>query len=101
MPAKIKRNHARVIPKDLAKRALRAAKELEKLPEPGKKEIVALYKDAFEEARRLQKMLKPEWFVKDVDTRAKRKPSSRAHLEQSEKIHKAILAERPRKKQKK
>lgn len=101
MPVKIRKDHARVIPKDIAKRALKAAKELEKLPEPSKKEIVALYKEAFEESRRLQKMLKPEWFVKDVDVRAKKQPSARAHLEQSERIHKAILRERPHKKQKK
>ena len=74
MPTKIRKgSHKHVIPKDIAKQALKAAKELEKLPAPTKQEIVRLYKDGLEEAKRLQKLLKPEWFVKDVDKSAKRK----------------------------
>ncbi len=73
MPTKIKKDHRHVVEKSLAKKALAAAKEIEKLPEPTKKEIVAVYKDALEEARRLQKLLKPEWFVKDVDKPGKKK----------------------------
>lgn len=69
---KIKKDHRHVIEKNLVKKTLAAAKELEKIPEPTEKEIVSIYKDALEEARRLQKLLKPEWFVKDVDKPGKK-----------------------------
>jgi hypothetical protein len=49
------------------KKAISAAKELEKIPEPTKKEIAEIYKEGMEEAQRLQKLLKPEWFVEDTD----------------------------------
>ncbi len=62
-----------LIKKGIAKKALAAAKELEKIPAPSEKEIVAVYKKAFEEAKRLQKLLKPEWFVKDTDKPARKK----------------------------
>lgn len=64
---KIKKDHKHVLEKNIAKKALAAAREIENLPEPTEKDIVAVYKDALEEARRLQKLLKPEWFVKDID----------------------------------
>ncbi|MEM4239622.1 MAG: hypothetical protein QXM31_00335 [Candidatus Woesearchaeota archaeon] len=56
----------------IEKRALAAAKKLEKIPEPTKEEIAGIYKETVEEARRLNKILKPEWFVKDIDKPAKK-----------------------------
>jgi hypothetical protein len=43
------------------------------MPVPSREEIARIYKDAMEEAKKLQKLLKPEWFVKDVDEPGKRK----------------------------
>ncbi len=54
------------------KKALAAAKELEKIPEPSKEEITKIYKEGIKEVQRLQKLLKPEWFVKDIDKPAKK-----------------------------
>ena len=72
MPTKIKKpSHKHVVPKDLVKKALAAAKELEKLPQPTEKQIVALYKQGLQEAERLNKLLKPEWFVGDKDKASK------------------------------
>lgn len=56
----------------LVKKALAAAKELEKIPAPSDKEIVGLYKEGIEEARKLQKLLKPEWFVDDTDKQGRK-----------------------------
>ncbi len=72
MAVKIKKNHRHTVEKGIAKKALKAAKELEQLPTPTKQEIVKLYKEGLEEAKRLQKLLKPEWFVKDVDKPGKK-----------------------------
>ena len=60
--------------KDVRK-AMEKAKELEKIPVPTKEEIVAIYKDGLEEAEKLRKMLKPQWFVKDTDTKKGQLPS--------------------------
>jgi hypothetical protein len=70
---KIKKNHVHPVPKGLAKQALKAAKELEKIPMPSQEEIVRVYKDAFEQAKRLQKLLKPAWFVQDTDKPGKKR----------------------------
>ncbi|MEM2916141.1 MAG: hypothetical protein QXT19_02180 [Candidatus Woesearchaeota archaeon] len=56
----------------IGKKALVAAKELEKIPEPSREEIVKIYKEGMHEAERLQKLLKPEWFVKDIDKPGKK-----------------------------
>ncbi len=64
MPYKHKKNC-------IEKKALSRAKALEKIPEPSKEDIVRLYKEGLREAERLQKLLKPEWFVKDVDKAGK------------------------------
>jgi hypothetical protein len=56
----------------LVKKALVAAKALEKIPEPTEKEIVKIYREGLEEARKLQKLLKPEWFVEDTDKQGKK-----------------------------
>ncbi len=65
MPYKHKKNC-------IEKKALAAAKELEKIPEPSKEEIVEIYKEGIHGAERLQKLLKPEWFVKDIDKPGKK-----------------------------
>jgi hypothetical protein len=62
-----KATHKHVVPKDIAKKALKAAKELEQIPMPSREDVVKVYKEALEESKRLQKLLKAEWFVKDVD----------------------------------
>jgi len=46
--------------------ALQRAKELARKPVPTREEIVAVYKDGLEEAEKLRKLLKPEWFMNDV-----------------------------------
>ncbi len=65
MPYKHKKNC-------IEKKALAAAKELEKIPEPSKEEITRIYREGLKEVGRLQKLLKPEWFVKDIDKPAKK-----------------------------
>ena len=59
--------------KDVRK-AMEKAKELEKVPVPSKEEIVAIYKEGLEEAEKLRKLLKPQWFVGAVH--AKKSASS-------------------------
>ena len=56
--------------KELLK-ALARAKELEKLPDPSREEIVSIYKDALEQAEKLNKLLEPQWFIRDEDTKKK------------------------------
>ena len=51
---------------------MRLAKELEKIPEPTDKDIVNIYKEAKDSVDRLQKMLKPEWFVEDPEDKKKK-----------------------------
>ena len=51
------------------RKALVRAKELEKIPTPTKEEIVSIYKEGMNEAEKLRKLLKPEWFVKDEDAK--------------------------------
>lgn len=59
--------------KKLVKKALAEAKKLEKIPEPKSKEITKVYKQGLEHAHELQRLLKSEWFVKDVDKPNKKK----------------------------
>ena len=93
MATKIKkRGHTHVVPKDLVKKALKAAKELEQVPMPSKEDIVRIYKEGLEEAKRLQKLLKPEWFVEDKDKPSRASPTM--HLEEAEKLHQALLREK-------
>lgn len=54
------------------KEAMKLAKELEKIPEPTDKDIVNIYKEAKDSVNRLQKMLKPEWFVEDPADKKKK-----------------------------
>ncbi len=69
------KNHVR---KKTVKQALAAARELEKIPMPSEKEIVSLYREGMEEAQKLNKLLKPGWFVKDDDAApAKKRKASR------------------------
>ncbi len=66
MPSKHKKNCA------IEKKALKAAKKLEKIPEPTNRDIEKILKESIAEARQLQKLLKPEWFVKDTDKPSKK-----------------------------
>ncbi len=54
-------------------KAMAKAKELEKIPQPTKEEIVSIYKAGLEEAEKLRKLLRPEWFMHDIDVKKKRK----------------------------
>jgi len=57
------------------RKALVRAKEIEKIPVPTKQEIVKIYKQGLEEAEKLRKLLKPQWFVKDTDVKKTASPS--------------------------
>lgn len=59
------------------KKALEDAKRLEKDEEPSTDEIVTNYKDAFEQAEQLKKLLQPEWFVKDTDGKKTKKATKK------------------------
>lgn len=75
MPAKKSNNSKQVhkhIHPNITKKALAGARELEKIPMPSKEDVVKVYKEALEEAKRLQKLLKPEWFVKDIDRKGRK-----------------------------
>ena len=54
------------------KKALTAAKALEKIPMPSAKELAALHKEGLKHVQELQKLLKAEWFVSDKDRAGKR-----------------------------
>jgi len=54
-------------------KAMAKAKEIEKIPQPTKEEIVSIYKEGLEEAEKLRKLLRPEWFMHDTDVKKKRK----------------------------
>jgi hypothetical protein len=92
MQTRKKSGQKRVASKDISKRALAAAKELEKIPMPTREEIVKYYKEGLEEAKRLQRLLKPAWFVDDTDKPGKTSVDARA--ERREKIHAALLREK-------
>lgn len=51
------------------RKALELAKKLESQPVPSRQEIAETYKVGMEEARKLQKLLAPEWFVRDAHPR--------------------------------
>ena len=57
------------------RKAMEKAKQLEKIPVPTKQEIVSIYKDGLEEAEKLRRLLKPEWFINDTDGKKSRSPS--------------------------
>lgn len=63
--------------KDVRK-AMKRAKELERVPLPSKEEIVSIYKEGLEEAEKLRTLLEPEWFVKDIDAQKKGKKPKKA-----------------------
>jgi len=54
------------------RQAMVKAKELEKIPSLTKEEIVAVYKEGLEEAEKLRKLLKPQWFIHDTDVKQKK-----------------------------
>jgi len=92
MPKTKKSGQKRAASKDISKKALAAAKELEKIPMPSREEIVKYYKEGLEEAKRLQRLLKPVWFVDDTDKPGKAGIDARA--ERREKLHDALLREK-------
>ena len=49
------------------RQAIVRAKQIEKIPLPTREEIVKTYKEGIEEAQKLRKLLKPQWFVADID----------------------------------
>ncbi len=57
------------------RKAMEKAKQLEKIPVPSKEEIVTIYKEGLEEAEKLRKLLKPQWFVRDTDVKKSVSPS--------------------------
>lgn len=62
---------------DLLARARAEAKRLEEQPEPVT-DVVKVYKDGLNEAEKLKKFLKAEWFVRDDDEAGrKRAPPKR------------------------
>jgi len=65
--------------------AMKRAKELEKIPVPTDKEIVAIYKDGLKEAEKLRKLLKPHWFIADTDKAKKKKTKRKTAKKKSKK----------------
>ena len=55
------------------KEAMEQAKKLEKIPVPKDEDIVGIYKDAKESIQRLQKMLKPQWFIENTTDKLSKK----------------------------
>jgi len=62
------------------RKAMVKAKEIEKIPVPSKEEIVKTYKEGMEEAAKLRKLLKPEWFIRDTDAEACRREHTKKHV---------------------
>ncbi len=58
-------------------KALAKAHEIEKVPVPTRQEIVKIYKEGMEEAEKLRKLLKPEWFIKDTDAKKRMSKTKR------------------------
>jgi len=52
--------------KKVVKEAMARAKELEKKPVPRKEDVLKIYKEGLEEAKKLNKLLKPSWFISDT-----------------------------------
>ena len=58
-------------------KAMKAAKKLEKIPVPKDKELLKVYKDTKQSIQRLNKLLKPQWYLDDTTKRSsKRKKKS-------------------------
>jgi len=73
--------------KKTVKEALKKAKELEKKPVPTKAEVLSIYKEGITSAQKLNKLLKPAWFVSDKHT--PKAPSGKKILENIVKKKKA------------
>ena len=57
-------SYSSITMKKVVKEAMQKAKELEKLPEPRKEDILKIYKDGIEQAKKLGKLLKPQpWLI--------------------------------------
>jgi len=68
------------------RKAMQKAKELEKIPFPTKEEIVAIYKDGLEQAEKLRKLLKPEWFMLDEKEIKKTKKKTTAKRKRKKRV---------------
>lgn len=55
--------------------AMEKAKEIEKQPIPTREEIVKVYKEGMEEAEKLKKLLKPQWFIADTHGKKQASPT--------------------------
>jgi hypothetical protein len=55
------------VKRGIAKKALAGARKLEKIPFPSISELKKEHSKDLVEVKNLQKLLKPEWFVKDTD----------------------------------
>lgn len=58
-----------------SERAMKLAKELEEEELPSDEEIVRIYKEGLEEAAKLNKLLKPAWFIRDPHSSTRKKKS--------------------------
>ena len=63
--------------KDVQK-ALEKAKQLEKKEPASREEIVKIYKEGLEEAEKLRKLLKPQWFISDTHKKKKSTKKTRS-----------------------
>jgi len=59
--------------KKIVEEALEAAKKLEEQHVPTDEEVLETYRDGMSEAEKLRGMLKPSWFVKDTDSKKRKK----------------------------
>lgn len=59
--------------KKTTEKAMKLAKKLEAKTVPSRKEIAQVYKKGMAEAKKLQQLLEPSWFVKDVHKKKSRK----------------------------
>ncbi len=52
-------------------KAMKAAKKLEKIPMPKDKDLLKVYKDTKQSIQRLNKLLKPQWYLDDTTNKKK------------------------------
>ncbi|MBD3319429.1 hypothetical protein GF342_05995 [Candidatus Woesearchaeota archaeon] len=55
------------------RRAMKKAHDLEKHKLLDKKEVVSVYKEGISLSEKLKKLLRPSWFVKDLDSKKRKK----------------------------
>ena len=62
-----------ILDKPNVKKSLEKARELEQQQLPPEEEIVTMYKKDLEQAVKLQKLLKPAWWISDTDEKITQK----------------------------